>query len=176
MASRIPKFQYRQIGEPMAPVDLKLVEDHRRRFLEQQATDSTAVEYVSATVTPIKKVEVLSPVDLRKRILSEKNARQLVVPRAKSWEETKPCAENEYTTWRDPAFKSWVTGICRNSCIFVLECLEKDRALGAAEGIRAGMPQIQRQELYALQSKDETQTLLSDFAEATYVARALNKK
>lgn len=155
-----------------APVDPEVILRNRimyaARLAGKETVNKSFPTNVAATVI-LKKSEMLSAVELKKRILSEKNARIRTTPLPKTWEDSKPCKNEENGAWRDGPFRSSAIGICRNTCTLVLECLENDRIMGGEPGTRAGMDQAKRQDIY-LREPD-----LGGVADAIYVARALMK-
>lgn len=181
MVTKSNNFIYRQSdadksmrmpsGEMYAPVSLELLEDNRRRQAGKLIVQTAVERHAGVKIVAPKKPTMLNRIELEKIIKGQKLARPYVVPIPKTWEATKPCADNEDTTWRDPAYEAVVIRACKVSCVAVLQCLEKDRKLGGEPGIRAGKTQSERQELYALQASDETQTILSDLANAIYADR-----
>lgn len=155
-----------------APVDPELILKNRIEYAARIAGKKTVNKSLATKVSTtdnFKKPEMLSFVEQKKHILSEKNARPRTMPLPKTWEDSKPCKNEEDGAWRDAAFRSSAIGTCRNTCTLVLECLENDRILGGEPGTRAGMDQAKRQDMY-LRELD-----LGDVAGAIYVARALIK-
>lgn len=164
------KSTYKPTGEKSPSVNGETIDNVRRQHAAKLLAMTATEHQVNTQNNTSKKPITISPAEhLRIAMLRQERAKIQAAPLLKTWEDAKPCKDEEDSAWRDAAFRSSAIATCRNTCTFVLECLEKDRILGGESGIRAGMDQDKRQDAYSRELD------LGDIADSIYVARALLK-